>query len=275
MAYGMQDLVTQLRFITTSESGDDRKRVERAKLDALLGYCETAGCRRQRLLGYFGENTATACGNCDNCLQPPTSFDGSEIARKALSCVYRTGQRFGVGHVINVLRGADDARVRDLGHDRLSTYGIGKEFDDRQWRSIFRQLVANGLLATDDEGYGSLRLTDAARPLLNGEVVLQLRKPADRSERRTTRGGRNNERSGKPGIEIAEHEETLWQALRSARARLAKEQGVPAYVIFHDATLLAMLREHPQTHDELAAISGVGSAKLERYGEAFLAVMNA
>ena len=274
MAYGLQDLVTQLRFITASESGEDRKRVERAKLDALLGYCETAGCRRQRLLGYFGETLDEACGNCDNCLEPPLAFDGSDVARKALSCVYRTGQRFGVGHVINVLRGADDARVRDLGHDQLSTFGIGAEFDDRQWRSLFRQMVANGLLATDDAGYGTLRLTDAARPLLKGETSLQLRQPADRSERRAARKPRKGE-SNKAGVAIAEHEEPLWQALRTTRARLAKEQGVPAYVIFHDATLLAMLRDLPQTKDELAAISGVGSAKLERYGDAFLAAMSA
>ena len=268
----MQDLVTQLRFITTSESGDDRKRVERAKLDALLGYCETAACRRQRLLGYFGETLENACGNCDNCLEPPLAFDGTDVTRKALSCVYRTGQRFGVGHVINVLRGADDARVRELGHDRLTTYGIGTEYDDRQWRSLFRQIVANGLLATDDEGYGTLRLTDSARPLLKGQSTLRLRQPADRSERRASRKTRKGAGS-KASIEIAEHEEVLWQALRTTRAKLAKEQGVPAYVIFHDATLLAMLREQPQTHDQLAAISGVGSAKLERYGDAFLAVM--
>ena len=272
MAYGLQDLVTQLRFITTSESGDDRKRVERAKLDALLGYCETAACRRQRLLGYFGETLENACGNCDNCLEPPLAFDGTDVARKALSCVYRTGQRFGVGHVINVLRGADDARVRELGHDRLTTYGIGTEYDDRQWRSLFRQIVANGLLATDEEGYGTLRLTDSARPLLKGQSTLRLRQPADRSERRASRKTRKGAGS-KASIEIAEHEEVLWQALRTTRAKLAKEQGVPAYVIFHDATLLAMLREQPQTHDQLAAISGVGSAKLERYGDAFLAVM--
>ena len=272
MAYGLQDLVTQLRFISSSESGEERKRVERAKLDALLGYCETAGCRRQRLLGYFGEMLQTACGNCDNCLEAPKSFDGGEVARKALSCVYRTGQRFGVGHVINVLRGADDARIRELGHDTLSTYGIGADYDDRQWRSLFRQIVANGLLATDDEGYGTLRLTDAARPVLRGETSLQLRQPATSSERRTSRKTRKGEGS-KPSVEIAEHEEPLWQALRATRARLAKEQGVPAYVIFHDATLLAMLREQPQTQDALAAISGVGSAKLERYGDAFLEAM--
>ncbi len=274
MCYGLGDLVTLVQFITQSDSGEERKRVERAKLDALLGYAETTACRRQRLLAYFGEERAEACGNCDNCLEPPQTWDATVAAQKALSCVYRTGQRYGVGHLTAVLRGEDDERVRQLGHDSLSVHGIGSEFDERQWRGIFRQLVAAGLLATDEEGYATLRLTEASRAVLRGETVVRQRRVADRAERRASR---KSDRNGKAraSIDIAPHEAEVWNALREARARLAKEQGVPAYVIFHDATLLAMLRERPQSLRELGGISGVGESKLARYGEAFLDVLTA
>ncbi|HEX7916456.1 DNA helicase RecQ, partial [Rudaea sp.] len=169
MCYGLGDVVTLAQFIAQSESGEERKRVERAKLDSLLGYAEIASCRRRHLLGYFGEQLQKDnCGNCDNCLNPPIAFDGTELAQKALSCVYRTGQRYGVGHLTNVLRGVDDERVRNLDHDKLSVFGVGTELDEKQWRSVFRQLVANGLLATDAEGYGVLRLTEASRGVLRG-----------------------------------------------------------------------------------------------------------
>jgi len=170
-----------------SESGDERKRVERAKLDALLGYAESTTCRRQRLLAYFGETLAQPCGNCDNCLDPPQTWDGTVAAQKALSCVIRTGQRYGVGHLVNVLRGDADERVTALRHDALSTFGIGKDLDERQWRSVFRQLVAAGYLATDDDGFGVLRLTAASRGVLRGETTVQLRRVADRDERRASR----------------------------------------------------------------------------------------
>ncbi|HEX4481073.1 MAG TPA: DNA helicase RecQ [Rudaea sp.] len=269
MCYGLGDVVALNQFIAQSEAGEERKRVERAKLDALLGYAETTGCRRKRLLAYFGESIDGACGHCDNCLEPPASIDGTEIAQKALSCVYRTGQRFGMRHLIAVLRGEDDERVRSLGHAALSVYGVGKDLDERQWRSVFRQLVAAGLLVTDDEGFGVLSLSATAKPILRGEATINLRKPADKKERRrkTTRG-----EGQKPSLEIAPHETARWDELRATRARLAREQSVPAYVIFHDATLVQMLRERPQTSDELAKISGVGAAKLAKYGEAFLAV---
>jgi ATP-dependent DNA helicase RecQ len=270
MCFGLGDVVALNQFIAQSESGEERKRVERAKLEALLGYAETTGCRRKRLLAYFGESIDGACGNCDNCLEPPASIDGTQIAQKALSCVYRTGQRFGMRHLIAVLRGEDDERVRSLGHAALSVYGIGKDLDERQWRSVFRQLVAAGLLVTDDEGFGVLGLAPPSKPILRGEATLNLRKPADKKERRrkTQRGD-----AQKPSLEIAPHETARWDQLRATRARLAREQGVPAYVIFHDATLVQMLRDRPQTLDELTKISGVGAAKLTKYGEAFLAAL--
>jgi len=274
MCYGLGDVVTLAQFIAQSESGAERKRVERAKLDALLGYAETTACRRQRLLAYFGETLMQPCGNCDNCNSPPQTWDGTVAAQKALSCVLRTGQRFGVGHLMAVLRGAADERVGALGHDRLSTFGIGADLDERQWRGVFRQLVAAGFLATDEEGFGVLRVTGAARALLRGETAMQFRRVADRSERRVQRKTQRAAR-GEKNLTIAPHESTLWQTLRELRAKLAREQGVPAYVIFHDATLLQMLREQPQTIGEMGAISGVGAAKLARYGEDFLALLRA
>ncbi len=274
MTFGLADVVTLGQFIAQSDSGEERKRVERAKLNDLLGFAETTACRRQRLLAYFGEARAEPCGNCDNCLDPPQSWDATEAAQKALSCVYRTGQRFGVGHLAAVLRGETDERVQRLGHDQLSTFGIGAEFAKEQWSGIFRQLVAAGLLATDDEGYGVLRLTEASRGVLRGETRVSLRRVADRSERRAAKKATRGDR-GRHSLAIAAGEGELWDALRETRARLAKEQGVPAYVIFHDATLLSMLREHPQSMVDLGNISGVGERKLARYGEAFLDVLRA
>jgi ATP-dependent DNA helicase RecQ len=274
MTYGLGDVVTMAQMIAQSESGEERKRVERAKLDALLGYAETTQCRRQRLLGYFGEAYAHACGNCDNCLQPAQSWDATQAAQKALSCVYRSGQRFGAAHLIDILRGADTERVRLLGHDRLSTFGIGAELDARQWRSVFRQLVAAGLLRSDSDGYATLRLTPASRAVLKGEVAVQLRAEPNTEQRREQRRATRTERA-RDSLELAEHERPLWEALRESRARLAREQNLPAYVIFHDATLLAMLRARPRTLDELAGVSGVGAVKLERYGRQFLQVLNA
>jgi ATP-dependent DNA helicase RecQ len=272
LCYGLGDVVTLSQMIAQSESGDERKRVERGKLDALLGYAETTACRRQRLLSYFGETFDRACGNCDNCLEPPETWDADVIAQKALSCVYRTGQRYGVGHLTAVLRGEADDRVNALGHERLSTFGIGAELDKQQWRGVFRQLVAAGLLATDEEGFGTLRLTEASRAVLRGEAPVRMRKQADRVERRARKSAKTSERTRR-NLDIAPHETSLWDALRDLRGRIAREQGVPAYVIFHDATLLAMLRERPRTLDALGGISGVGERKLARYGEAFLAAL--
>ena len=272
LCYGLGDVVTLSQLIARSESNDERKRVERGKLDALLGYAETTACRRRRLLAYFGEAYMQDCGNCDNCLDPPETWDASVVSQKALSCVYRTGQRYGVAHLTAVLRGEADDRIQALRHDALSTFGIGAELDKRQWRGVFRQLVAAGLLATDEEGYGTLRLTTSSRDVLRGTTPVHLRRDADRTERRNARKKERGTRT-RASLDIAPHEAPLWDSLRDVRGRIAREQGVPAYVIFHDATLLAMLRERPQTLDALAAISGVGERKLARYGEAFLAAL--
>ena len=274
LCYGLADVVTLAQLIAQGESGDERKRVERGKLDALLAYCETTACRRRRLLAYFGEEYDHDCGNCDNCLDPPERWDASVVAQKALSAVYRTGQRFGVGHLTSVLRGESDDRITALRHDQLPTFGVGAELDKRQWRGVFRQLVAAGLLATDEEGFGTLRLTEASRDVLRGATPVHLRRQADQGERKRARQKARGERA-RASLDIAPHEAPLWDALRDLRGRLAREQGVPAYVIFHDATLLAMLRERPRTLDALGAISGVGERKLARYGEAFLGTLSA
>jgi len=272
LCYGLGDVVALARFIAQSDSGEERKRNERAKLDALLGYAESTSCRRQRLLAYFGETMPQPCGNCDNCLEPAQTWDGTVAAQKALSCVVRTGQRYGVGHLVAVLRGDVDDRIKTLRHDALSTFGIGAELDARQWRSVFRQLVAGGWLATDDDGFGVLRLTAASRGVLRGQTPVLLRRVADRQARRAARKS-TRAKSRQTDLAIAPHETALWQSLRELRAQLAREQGVPAYVIFHDATLLQMLRERPRSRVELGAISGVGAAKLARYGTVFLTAL--
>ncbi len=266
MAYGLGDVVTLAQMIAQGEASEERKRLERRKLDALLGYAETLRCRRQVLLEAFGERYPEPCGNCDNCLWPPQGWDATEAARLALSCVYRCEQRFGVGHVIDVLRGADNEAIRRWGHERLSTYGRGKDLDVQRWRSLFRQLIAGGFLDVDVEGFGSLRLTEAARPLLRGEQRLTLRLDPSRKARRETARER-------PAFAASGEAQERFERLRALRARLAKEQGVPAYVIFHDATLMAIASAAPDSLDELAAISGVGARKLERYGEAVLEVL--
>ncbi|TCV94105.1 ATP-dependent DNA helicase RecQ [Luteibacter rhizovicinus] len=273
MVYGLADVVTMSQMIASSEAGDDRKRVERSKLEALLGYAETTRCRRQLLLHAFAEDHAGACGNCDNCLAPPKTWDATVAAQKAMSCVYRSGQRFGAGHVIDILRGESSERVRQLGHDQLTTFGVGADMDEAQWRSVFRQLLAAGLLEADPEGFGTLRLAASSRAVLKSEQKVWLREDA-RVEKGTRR---RKERSTAPGgsLGIEAYEQPLWDELRRVRAELAKQHGVPAYVIFHDATLLAMLRALPGDEEELASISGVGEHKLKRYGKDFLAVLTA
>ena len=276
LCYGLGDVVTMSQMIAQSESGQERKRVERAKLEALLGYAEATGCRRRLLLAYFGESRSENCGNCDNCITPPRSWDATEVAQKALSAVYRTGQRFGVGHLVSVLRGEDSERLRSWNHDKLSVYGIGRDLDARQWSGVFRHLVAAGHLAADHEGYGTLHLSDSSRAVLKGEARVLMRFEAGDVQRRAERKAARKSGRGAAAhnsLQIGDDERPLWDALRSLRARLAKEQNVPAYVIFHDATLLDMLREHPTSIRELARVNGVGATKLEKYGEAFLAVL--
>jgi ATP-dependent DNA helicase RecQ len=278
MIYGLSDVVTMSQMIAQSESADERKRVERQKLETLLAYAEATDCRRQRLLGAFGEVYPGPCGHCDNCITPPKTWDATVPAQKALSAVYRTGQRFGSGHVISVLRGDENERVLSLNHHQLSTFGIGADMDDKQWRSIFRQLLAAGLLETDAEGYGTLRLGSSSRAVLSGAEKVRLREDA-RPEKATRRRRDSKlitgEKSSGGSLGIEAYEQTTWDALRALRTQLAKQQGVPPYVVFHDATLLSMLRAMPANEDELATISGVGEAKLKRYGRDFLAVINA
>ncbi|TDK30098.1 DNA helicase RecQ [Luteimonas terrae] len=270
MCYGLGDLVLLRQMIEQSESGEERKRLEHRKLDALVGYCETMRCRRQVLLANFGEDYAAKgagqpCGNCDNCLDPPDAWDATVAAQKALSCVYRSGQRFGAAHIIDILRGSESERIRQFGHDQLSTYGVGTDIDTRVWKSVLRQLVAQGLLDVDAEGYGGLRLTEASRGVLKGTMQVMLRKPTNTKERaRTTRAAAGAD------IDIAPTDRPLFEALRALRGRLAREQNVPAYVIFHDATLREIARLRPISHGQLGGIGGVGVGKLERYGDAVL-----
>jgi ATP-dependent DNA helicase RecQ len=266
LLYGFEDVVKLRQMALQSEGNETFKRHEQQRLTAMLGLCEITSCRRQALLRYFGDTMESPCGNCDNCLEPPEEWDGSEAARMALSCVYRTGQRFGANHVIDVLRGASNDRIFSFDHHLLSTFGIGKDIAAEQWRSVFRQLVARGLLDVDPEGYGGLRLGVQARPVLRGEESVWLRR--DRKAAPVRAIGKRER-----GTEVDEADRPLWDALRACRKRLADAQNVPPYVIFHDATLRAMLADHPQNARELRAVSGVGDSKLERYGEAFLAVL--
>ena len=273
MIYGLSDVVTMSQMIAQSESADERKRVERQKLESLLAYAEATRCRREVLLGAFGEDFHGPCGRCDNCIEPPKTWNATVSAQKALSAVYRSGQRFGSGHVIDILRGIDNERMSQLGHDRLTTFGIGADMDEKQWRSVFRQLLASGLLATDAEGFGTLRLTPTSRDVLVGHKAVHMReetRPARKASRR-----RDSQLVTGASLGIEAYEQPMWEALRTLRSKLAKQHGVPAYVIFHDATLLAMLRALPETEEDLASISGIGEAKLKRYGRDFLDVINA
>ena len=270
MAYGLQDVVMLRHMVENSDAGDARKRLEVRKLDALLGYCELTTCRRRTLLSYFGEAAPDRCDACDNCLRPVESWNATEAAQKALSCVQRTGQRFGAVYVIDVLRGSEGERIRRFGHHRLSTYGIGKEIGTYEWRSVFRQLVARGLLKVDMEGYGTLSLTEASRPVLRGEVEVHMRR--DLRPKRVKKPSKRTA-APRPPPDPAKWSDALWEALRSRRTELAKAQGVPPYVVFHDMSLREMVEQRPTTLEEFARISGVGETKLERYGKAFLALI--
>jgi ATP-dependent DNA helicase RecQ len=273
MVQGPGDVPQLRRFIEDSVAAEEQKRVEHGKLDALIGFVEAPGCRRQVLLRHFGETLAEPCGNCDLCLEPAERVDLSEPARKALSAVYRTGQRFGAAHLIDVLLGGDTARIRQWGHQELSVYGIGRELDRGQWRSLFRQLLALGYLVSDTEAKGGLRFGEEAlvRPLLRGESRLALRLAPPAKERRSRTGaGRPPRLTGEPPTgEVA----GLMEALRTWRLEQAREQGVPPYVVFHDRTLLEIAERRPADLRSLADVGGVGAAKLERYGRAVLAVI--
>ncbi len=270
MIYGLQDVVLLSRLREDSGAEEMHKRVERQRLEALLGYCEADTCRRQILLRYFGDHLEEPCGNCDTCLYPMETFDGTVAAQKVLSCVARTGQRFGAVYLIDVLLGRENERVRRLGHDRLPTFGVGEEFDERQWRSVIRQLVARGMLQVDPEGFGGLRLGEAARPVLRGEESVRLRRDLLREpEPRRAASASEALFAGEDDAV----DEDLFDALRELRRSIAQEQGVPAYIVFSDKTLAAMAVHRPETDTEFLRISGVGQAKLTRYGERFMALI--
>ena len=259
MTYGLSDLVNLRRMIDQSEGSEEFRRVSFAKLDALLGFCESAGCRRVRLLGYFGEE-AQPCGNCDTCLDPPQTWDATEAARKALSSMYRTGQRFGAVHLIDVLRGKATERVAQWNHDTLSVFGIGSDLDEATWRSVFRQLVAFGYARPDHDSYGALRLTEASRAVLKGERTVEMRRHEVRLKRQKLR----------PQVQANDE---LFHRLKAWRTAQARSQSVPPYVVFHDATLAAIAAARPRDLDALSCIPGIGARKLERYGDAILAVL--
>jgi len=263
MAFSLQDVITLRQFTQDSDAHEQFKRIAHHKLEAMLGLCDLTGCRRQVLLGYFDEVLPEPCGNCDNCLTPPETWDATESARKALSCVYRTEQRFGVNYLIDVLLGKRNDRIQRFGHETVSTFGIGDELNATEWRVLFRQLIFRGYLDTDLEGHGGLRLTEKSRPLLKGEEQLELRKQRKTSKKRKGHG--------KKLQDIQPWNEPLFESLRELRLSIAQEQGVPPYIIFHDSTLMEMSSKRPTTRNELQYISGVGERKLELYGQRFLA----
>jgi ATP-dependent DNA helicase RecQ len=267
LAYGFGDVITLRHMVDVSEADEQRKRLERRKLNALLGFCETTLCRRHVMLNYFGESYAAACNNCDNCLEPVTTWDGKVAAQMALSCVYRTGQRFGVKHLIDVLLGKMTPQIERFGHDKVSTFGIGKEFTALQWQSIYRQLAAADLITVDISGFGSLQLTEKSRSLLRGDETIALRKDPEASAKKSRSASKRDKK-------LSITDDGLWQALKAKRLELAHEQGVPPYVIFHDSTLIEMQNLKPKTLVEFATISGVGQRKLERYGEIFIKVID-
>jgi ATP-dependent DNA helicase RecQ len=269
LLYGMQDLVMRRGMIEQSNAPAEVKQVERAKLDALLGVCETITCRRQAILAHFGETLPEPCGNCDNCLTPAATWDGTVAAQKALSAVWRTRQRFGVGHLTDLLLGVKTEKIERFEHDQLPTFGVGTELDRKGWGSVFRQLIVLGAVEVDHENFGALRLAGPGEAILRGKETVRLRQePAATSARGLLK--KKNIR-----LEVAPQDQPLFEALRAERTRLAKEQNVPAYVIFHDATLAALAAARPANLAALAQIPGLGASKLERYGRAILEIIGA
>ena len=267
LAYGLSDVVQQRRMIDESAGDDAFRRQLGAQLDAMLGLCETIACRRQRLLQYFGQ-TIGPCGNCDNCLQPPQAWDGTVAAQKMLSAIYRLwkerGQRYGAGHLIDILRGKLTPRVSENGHDTLSVFGVGNDLSEQAWRGVLRQLLAYGLVIVDQEGYGTLALTVSSREVLRGERTLMLRREADRPAGRST----PKSRAADPALDAGA--QAAFDSLRAWRAEVARSHGVPAYVIFHDATLRDIAIARPDSLSALSRVSGVGAKKLESYGRSIL-----
>jgi len=267
MLYGYDDIVLRSRFIEESDAPDQRKRMERQKLDTLLGLAETAYCRRQVLLSYFSDQ-CEPCGNCDTCTEPPTLFDGTIAAQKILSCIHRTGERFGQAYIVDVLLGVEDERISRFGHDKVSTFGIGREHDNRTWRAIVRQLVAQRLIEVDFAGHGGLSISETGRQFLRAKQTLMLRIPP---KSKPSRGAVSRRKSVTSAL--SERDEALFQALRNKRLEIARVQNVPPYVIFHDRTLIELATARPASRAQMADVPGVGETKLERYGPAFLTVI--
>ncbi len=261
MMYGLQDVIMLKQMMESSEADETHKRVERHKLDAMLGFAELTTCRRQSLLKYFGDDLEEPCGNCDTCITPVETWDATVAAQKALSTVHRTGQLFGVTYLTDVLLGKENERIINNGHNKISVFGIGSELNAKQWRNLFRQLITRSLLNVDVQGHGSLLLTESCRAVLKGDTSLHLRKQMLQSKTKTRK------------TKVAVSNNDLWEQLRATRKRLSEELGVPPFVIFHDATLMDMMDRMPQTHDQFANISGVGATKLENYADDFLAVI--
>jgi ATP-dependent DNA helicase RecQ len=270
MTYGFADVMNLFRLLDMGEATDRQRRIERQKIEALIGYCETVSCRRQVLLGYFGEADHPPCGNCDNCLTPVPSWDGTIAAQKALSAIYRTGQRFGTRHLVDVLLGAETERVQRLGHNRLKTFGVGTELDRRGWLSVYRQLVAQGVVVPDVAGHGGLSLAPGAAEILRGTRTVRFRVEERGRERQTARPDR---KTGTSTAALDPAARSLWEALRAWRLEEARRQELPPYVIFHDSTLTEVARRRPSSLAALAEIPGVGRSKLERYGGAVIAVV--
>ena len=275
MTYGLSDIVQQRRMIDESTGSDAFKRVSIGKLDALVALAETAHCRRSRLLGYFGETVDdAACGNCDNCLSPPRIRDGKIVAQKLLSCVYRTGQRFGAMHVIDVLIGRPTDRVKQFGHDKLSVFGVGRELNEKQWRAVLRQLVAMGHLRADSEAFGALKLNESARDVLRGETEVMLRERTDGSRNRAIRTkSRRGELSPASSVHAAAGQPALRDALRAWRTEIARRRGVPAYVVLHDSTIDGIAAARPTTLNGLRGIAGIGDKRLEHYGAELISLV--
>ena len=267
MAYGLQDVITLRRMLAESNANEIQKRIEYNRLDAMLALCEQVHCRRQSLLGYFGDTLEQPCGNCDTCLEPVETWDGTLAAQQALSCIHRTEQRFGVAYLVDILLGKATERIIRFGHDKQSTYGIGKQLDEKQWHSVFRQLVARGLAAVDFENFGALRLTEGCRPILRSEQQLMLRKDLQVKKSKDSKLSKSTHKSR--GINSL-----LWDALRDKRRELAELQDVPPYIIFHDACLMSMMEHKPSSLEQLSRLPGVGERKLALYGAQFLTVID-
>jgi len=271
----MADVTSLFRLLDGSEMTERQRRIERQKIEALLGYCEAVNCRRQVLLGYFGETDHPPCGNCDNCRTPVPNWDGTIAAQKALAAIYRTGQRFGTQHLVDVLLGAETERILKLGHNRLKTFGVGTELDRRGWLSVFRQLIAQGFVLSDIAGQGGLSLAPSAAEVLRGTRTVQFRRDERSDRRRDARGSRADAKSGMGPEGLDPAAKAIWDALRAWRLAEARRQELPPYVIFHDSTLSEVARRRPLSLAALAQIPGIGRSKLERYGSAVIEIVAA